>query len=235
LVALAVPSLILPSLAAQLPEATYPTITDQSALGERAADEILDEIEIYKGMLVGPGLHEAKTFVSKLLESKGDLPPLVVDADGLNILAAMPGWPLLLPSQTILTPHLGEMARLMGVEIEEIRTRDRIDLAAEAALEWDCVVLFKGAYSVIASPDGRCTILPFANPALATAGSGDVLSGIIVSLLGQGLSPYKAAILGGYLHGAAAQLPAVDAGLLAGEIADWVPEVRQALSDQKAT
>ena len=119
----------------------------------------------------------------------------------------------------------------MGVGVEEIKTGDRLDLAKQAALEWDCVLLLKGAYSVIASPDGRCTILPFANPALATAGSGDVLSGIIVSLLGQGLSPYEAAILGGYLHGAAAQLAGVDAGLLAGEIADWVPEVRQALGD----
>jgi hydroxyethylthiazole kinase-like uncharacterized protein yjeF len=142
----------------------------------------------------------------------------------------MPGWPLLLPSKTILTPHLGEMARLMGVEIEEIRSEDRVELAKQAAIDWDCVLLLKGAYSVIASPDGRCAILPFANPALATAGSGDVLSGIIVSLLGQGVSPYKAAILGGYLHGAAAQISGIDSGLLAGEIADWVPEARQALA-----
>ncbi|MGB3716247.1 MAG: NAD(P)H-hydrate dehydratase [Candidatus Promineifilaceae bacterium] len=231
LVALAVPSLILPSLAAQLPEATYPMIADQSVLGKRAADEILGEIKVYRAILVGPGLHEAKAFVSHLLASRDSLPPLVIDADGLNILASMPGWPILLPSHTILTPHLGEMARLMGVGVAEIKTEDRVDLSKKAAREWDCVVLLKGAYTVIASPDGRCTILPFANPALATAGSGDVLSGIIVSLLGQGLSPYEAAILGGYLHGAAAQLAAVDAGLLAGEIADWVPEVRQALRD----
>jgi NAD(P)H-hydrate epimerase len=229
-VALAVPSEILPSLAAQLPEATYPKITDQSILSEQAADEILDELKPYKAILVGPGLDTADAFLLKLLEKKGGLPSLVVDADGLNILAVQPGWSNLLPSGTILTPHLGEMARLMGVDIESIKGRDRVELARSAAREWDCIVLLKGAYSVAAAPDGHCTILPFANPALATAGSGDVLSGIIVSLLGQDLEPYEAAILGGYLHGAAAQMASVDAGLLAREIADWVPEVRQALA-----
>jgi len=231
LVALAVPSVILPSLAVQLPEATYPVIADRTVLGEQGAKDVLDEIKSYKAILVGPGLHEAKAFMMKLLESKNQLPPLVVDADGLNILASMPDWHLLLPAGTILTPHLGEMARLMDVGLEELRAQDRVEVAKQAAREWDCVVLLKGAYSAIASPDGRCTILPFANPVLATAGSGDVLSGIIVSLLGQDLAPYEAAILGGYLHGAAAQLAEIDAGLLASEIADWVPEVRQALSD----
>ena len=230
LVALAVPSTILPSLATQLPEATYPTISDPDVLGEDAASEVLEEIEAYRAILVGPGLHEAKAFMKDLLASKDRLPPLVVDADGLNILASTPGWPSLLPSKTILTPHLGEMARLLGVGLSDIKHEDRVDLAKKAALEWDCIVLLKGAYTVIAAPEGQCTILPFANPALATAGSGDVLAGIIVSLLGQGLPPYEAAILGGYLHGAAAQWASVDAGLLAGEIADWVPEVRQALS-----
>lgn len=230
LVALAVPSEILPSLAAQLPEATYPTISDRSILSEQAAEEILDELKPYKAILVGPGLHTADGFLLKLLEKKGVLPPMVVDADGLNILAVQPGWSNLLPSGTILTPHLGEMARLLGVDMESIKGRDRVELARSAAREWDCIVLLKGAYTIVAAPDGHCTILPFANPALATAGSGDVLSGIIVSLLGQDLAPYEAAILGGYLHGAAAEMASVDAGLLAREIADWVPKVRQSLA-----
>jgi hydroxyethylthiazole kinase-like uncharacterized protein yjeF len=157
------------------------------------------------------------------------VPPLVVDADGLNLLSAMPGWPERLPAETILTPHPGEMARLMGEGLGQVKEQDRVELAQAKAAEWDCILLLKGAYTVVAAPDGRCTILPFANPALATAGSGDVLSGIIVSLLAQGLTAYEAAVLGGYLHGAAAQLAGVDAGLLAAEIADWVPEVRQRL------
>jgi NAD(P)H-hydrate epimerase len=104
-----------------------------------------------------------------------------------------------------------------------------VALAQEKAAEWRCVLLLKGAYTVIAAPDGRSAILPFANPALATAGSGDVLAGIIVSLLGQGLAVFEAAVLGGYLHGAAAELPGVTGGLLAAEIADWVPEVVETL------
>jgi NAD(P)H-hydrate epimerase len=113
----------------------------------------------------------------------------------------------------------------MGVPPADLKGRERVALAGEKAAEWGCVVLLKGAYSVIAAPDGRCAILPFANPALATAGSGDVLSGVIVSLLGQGLEPYEAAALGGYLHAAAGQQAGIQAGLLAGEMADWLPEV----------
>jgi hydroxyethylthiazole kinase-like uncharacterized protein yjeF len=230
LVALAVPSAILPALAAQLPEATYPTIADRLVLGEQVAQDILDQIKPYTAILVGPGLHDAKAFMVKLMERGDELPPMIIDADGLNILASLPKWHDLLPNSTILTPHLGEMARLMGIGLEELRSQDRVEVAKRAAHEWDCHVLLKGAYTVIASPNDRCTVLPFANPALATAGSGDVLSGIIVSLLGQSLGPYEAAILGGYLHGAAAQLTEVDSGLLASEIADWVPDVRHTLA-----
>jgi NAD(P)H-hydrate epimerase len=230
LVAIASPKSIVPSLAVQLPEATYPAISDEFTLGKAAADEIMEIVELYDAMLVGPGLHNAKSFMLKLLQNKNHLPPLVIDADGLNILAAEASWPNLLPSQTILTPHLGEMARLRGISVVDAKDLDRVEMAQNAAEEWDSVVLLKGAYTVVAAPDANCAIIPFANPALATAGSGDVLSGIIVSLLGQGLAPYHAAVLGAYLHGAAAQLTLVDAGLLASEIADWVPEVRQALA-----
>jgi NAD(P)H-hydrate epimerase len=105
-------------------------------------------------------------------------------------------------------------------------------LARRQAAEWGCVVLLKGAYTVVAAPDGRCSLLPFANPALAVAGSGDVLSGIIAALLGQRLGSYEAAVLGGYLHGAAAAAAGLDSGLLAGEISDQLPFVRQNLVGQ---
>jgi NAD(P)H-hydrate epimerase len=90
--------------------------------------------------------------------------------------------------------------------------------------------LFKGAYTVVAAADGRCTLLPFANPALSVAGSGDVLAGIITGLLGQGLAAYEAAVLGGYLHGAAATASGLKSGLLAGEISDQIPALCQQLS-----
>ncbi len=235
LVALAIPSLIRPSVATQLPEATYPIIADDSLLSEHAARAIVSGISTYKALLVGPGLSDATVFMETLLDSKDALPPLIIDADGLNLLADMSAWPKRVPENTILTPHLGEMARLVGTRLPDLKSQDRVNLAREKAREWNCIILLKGAYTVIAAPDGRCTILPFANPALATAGSGDVLSGAIVSLLGQGLAPYEAAVTGGYLHAAAAQLAGVDAGLLAGELADLIPEVRQALTSRIRT
>ncbi len=234
LVALAVPAAIRPSLAVQLPEATYLLIADENELGAQSAEMLLEDMATYQALLVGPGLHRASAFVQRLISSDGhDLPPTVIDADGLNILAELLDWPAFLPDRTILTPHPGEMARLMGVSLAEMKSLDRVALAQEKAVEWRCVLLLKGAYTVIAAPDGRSAILPFANPALAIAGSGDVLSGVIVSLLGQGLSAFEAAVLGGYLHGAAAELPGVAGGLLATEIADWVPEVVETLSGNR--
>jgi len=225
LVALAVPSTIRPALATMLPEATYPTIDEANVLSEQAGQRLLAEMAPYKAMLVGPGLSNATSFMVNILDAgQASLPPLVIDADGLNLLAEISAWHERLPRETILTPHIGEMARLMGINLKKIRSRDRIQLAQEMSSKWGCILLLKGAYTVVATPDKQCTVLPFANPALATAGSGDVLSGVIVGLLGQGLAPYQAAILGGFLHGKAAELGEVDAGLLASEIADWVPE-----------
>jgi hydroxyethylthiazole kinase-like uncharacterized protein yjeF len=233
LVGLAVPATIRPALATQLPEATYPPMNENEVLGVESAKSLLDELELYQALLVGPGLYKAAPFLDSLLsiDNIAALPPLVVDADGLNLLADLPDWPERLPADTILTPHPGEMARLMGVKLNDVKESDRIELALDKASKWQCVLLLKGAYTVVAAPDGRAAILPFANPALATAGSGDVLSGIIVALLGQGMRPYEAAILGGYLHGAAGTLPGVEAGILAGEIADWIPEVWETLRD----
>jgi hydroxyethylthiazole kinase-like uncharacterized protein yjeF len=225
LVALAVPGAIRPALATQLPEATYPIIQEQDLLGMDAARAVLEQLAGYQALLVGPGLNQATQFMETLLDGlKTAAPrPMIVDADGLNLLSEMDDWPGRLPAETVLTPHPGEMSRLMGVSVGEVMKQDRVALAVEKAAEWGCVVLLKGAYTVIAAPDGRCAILPFANPALATAG--DVLSGVIVSLLGQGLAPYEAAALGGYLHAAAGQQAGLQAGLLSGEIADWLPDV----------
>jgi ADP-dependent NAD(P)H-hydrate dehydratase / NAD(P)H-hydrate epimerase len=228
LVALAVPQTIKPSLAGQLPEATYPLVADRDILSGESAQALLKEMAAYSAVLIGPGLDSAGDFLESMLAA--DLPPLVLDADGLNLLTQMDDWPARLPAGTILTPHLGEMARLTGRPLAELKEWDRVALAQEMAAAWRCILLLKGAYTVVAAPDGRCTILPFANPALATAGSGDVLSGIIVALLGQGLAPYDAAMLGGYLHGAAGQLSGRTAGLLASEIADYVVPVWQQLT-----
>lgn len=245
LVTLAVPQRLRPSLAGQFPEATYPAVTDTDTLGVATANLLLGALASYSALLVGPGLGEAGSFLGALLDGLRHpveataVPPLVVDADGLNLLAAMPDWPARLPPNTVLTPHPGEMARLVGRPLSAVRDEERVALARRCAAEWGHVVLLKGAYTVIAAPpdpgagEGRATLLPFANPLLAVAGSGDVLSGIIVGLLAQGVKPYAAAVLGGYLHGGAGQLAAGywgEGGLLATELADWVSHARRALA-----
>lgn len=229
LVALATPNVVRQTAVVALPEATYPPITAERVLSAQDASALTPTLPQYDALLVGPGLGEtAVEFLATLLTAP-HLPPLIVDADGLNGLAQLPDWPRLLPPDTILTPHPAEMARLMGLPLADLLAQDRVDVAREQAQAWGQIVLLKGAYTVVAAADGRVTILPFANPALAVGGSGDVLSGVIVALLGQGVRPYEAAILGGYLHGAAGALYPGDTGLLASELADLIPQVIQSL------
>lgn len=144
-------------------------------------------------------------------DQRVELPPLVLDADALNLLAGIEDWPGIVPPNTIITPHPGEMARLCGIETGDVQA-NRAALALEKAAAWGVVVVLKGAHTVIAAPDGRLTVLPFKTDALATAGTGDVLAGAIVSLLGQKLAPFDAAVAGAYIHGGAGQHAAATLG-----------------------
>ncbi len=160
-------------------------------------------------------------------DAGGVHPRLVIDAGGLNVLAKLNGWPEALPVGTILTPHAMEMARLSGLDLDDVLA-DRFGLAAEKAAEWGCVVVLKGAHTAIAAPDGRLAVLPFATSALATAGTGDALAGAITGLLAQGLEPYEAAVAGGYLHGLAGVLAAeklgTEGGVTAGDVLNALPD-----------
>ncbi len=222
LVTLAVPSAIRATIAGQIPEATFPLIPDAQLFSVDSVP-VLQETKA-SALLIGPGIDAANEFMTTLFAEKKNLPPLVIDADGLNILAETTNWSKSLPTQTILTPHPGEMARLMNITLAEVNELDRITIAQEQAKVWHCIVLLKGAYTVIAAPDGRVTIMPFANPALAVGGSGDVLSGVIVGLLAQGIAPYEAACLGAYLHGSAAAQYTYSSGLLMSELCDLLPQ-----------
>jgi hydroxyethylthiazole kinase-like uncharacterized protein yjeF len=252
LVTLAPPQAIYPIVASRLAEATYLLLPhDMGVLAPDAVKVLSEKIGDYDALVLGPGFGQEKPteeFLSQLLSgqqvarkrrlgfageeetqeasSKGvKLPPLVVDADGLNLLAKIDNWWEQLPPETILTPHPGEMARLMGCETREVQAH-RFDCAAEMAAKWGHIVVLKGAYSVISAPDGRITVLPFANPAMATAGSGDVLAGAIVGMRAQGLAPFEAALVGAYLHGLAGELArdAVgDAGVVAGDMMGLLP------------
>jgi len=158
------------------------------------------------------------------------LPPLVIDADALNALTQAETWWEEIPAGSILTPHPGEMARLLKIELQDVQA-DRLGIARRAAQDWKQVVVLKGAHTVIAAPDGSAFVLPFANPMLATAGTGDVLAGIIVGLLAQGMSPLDAAAAGAFLHGMAAEVIADEWEQGAGTIAsDLIAALPAALS-----
>jgi hydroxyethylthiazole kinase-like uncharacterized protein yjeF len=140
-------------------------------------------------------------------KANSEFPPLVIDADGLNLLSEVDEWWKLLPANSILTPHPGEMARLTKSTNEKVQAK-RIDLATQKASDWNVVVVLKGAHTIVAAPDGKCAILPFKTDALAKAGTGDVLAGVISGFLAQGMTAYDAAVLGTYVHALAGQLAA---------------------------
>lgn len=260
LVTLAPPQAIYPIVAARLAEATYLLLPhDMGVLAPDAVKVLSEKVMDYAALLLGPGFGQEKPteeFLSQLLGGQQaarsrhlgflhdetveeaaegpKLPPLVVDADGLNLLAKLENWPRLLPHETILTPHPGEMARLVGCETREVQA-DRIGCATQMAAAWGHVVVLKGAYTVVAAPDGRVTLLPFANPAMATAGSGDVLAGAIVGMRAQGLAPFEAALVGAYLHGLSGELARDalgDAGVVAGDLMAMLPLAIRRLNEE---
>jgi NAD(P)H-hydrate epimerase len=175
------------------------------------------------GFLAG-GEEAAKAEEEKAAD---ELPPIVIDADGLNLLAKNDDWHEHLPKgRLVLTPHPGEMRRLLGVEQLE---SDSAKVAADAAARWGQVVVLKGATTVVASPEGRTLLHAAGNPALATAGTGDVLAGTIVGLLAQGLAPFDAAALGVYLHGAAGAIVRAEVGDMGAIASDLLPRLPQAI------
>ena len=227
LVTLALPTVIHTPVAARLAEATYLLLPYEQELGAitiEAAPIVVEQLASYDALLLGPGLGQVwatRAFVEALLPKiREGSSSLVVDADGLNILAEMQEWPKQLPMSSILTPHPGEMARLTGRTIGEVQA-DRIAVAQSQAVAWEHVIVLKGAHTVVAAPGGRTAITPFANPGLATAGTGDVLAGMIVALRAQGMSAFKAAATGAYLHGLAGELARLEfgtAGMVAGDV-----------------
>ncbi len=228
LVTVNAPTPIINSLAGQIREATW-----LSGIDQMPAAELQTVIQEFSAILLGPGWGQmlpAPEILNKILDGQPDsLPPMVIDADGLNLLAQQPDWWTLLPPNTIITPHPGEMARLTGLTTAAVQA-DRWRLAAEKALAWQIVLVLKGAHTLIAAPDSLVTALPFKTDALAKAGTGDVLAGVIVGLLAQGLAPYQAAVVGGYVHGLAGELAAHQQGTTRSVLAsDVVNHLAQAL------
>jgi len=166
--------------------------------------------------------------------SSTDTPtPAVLDAEALNALALTESWWSLPHRALVLTPHPGEFSRLEAAPAPSTDV-DRCFRAAAGAARWDAVVVLKGAHTVVATADGRIAMAAFENPALATAGTGDVLAGTIASLLAQGVAPWEAACLGVFLHGTAGEHIRErlgDAGLMASDLLPELPRVRRHLAD----
>lgn len=256
LVRMAIPGALHGALAGNLLEATWALLPhEMGAVSAAAADVLIKNLDRVTALLIGPGLGTEETtakFIENLFTGKAAakkatnrigfvhasaekqeskaaaLPPLVVDADALRLLAKLENWASLLPAESILTPHPGEMAALTGLEKDVIQ-QDRLAIALKYAAEWGHIVVLKGAFTVIAAPDGRAALIPVATPALARAGTGDVLAGLIVGLRAQGLDAYDAARVGAWIH-AQAGLGAVEnvgaeASVLASDVLDAVADV----------
>ncbi|MBA3868169.1 MAG: NAD(P)H-hydrate dehydratase [Anaerolineae bacterium] len=210
LVTVAAPHSVVSNLSGHLLEPTWISLPETNgSFSPNAIKDFMAQVDTYTALLVGPGWgrHKATAdFLLKLLKQE-KLPPLVIDADALNILSEVDSWWKLLPPETVITPHPGEMARLAKSSTADVQA-NRWKIAAEKAAEWKVNLVLKGAHTLIASPDGRIIALPFKSDALSTAGTGDVLAGLITGMLGQGVKPYEAAILGGYVHGLAGNLAA---------------------------
>jgi len=216
LVTLAIPKTLQPIVAGKLTEVTYLPLPEsqEGAVGLDALSVIWERLADYEGLLLGCGIGQAPEtvkFVEELLLSDDLRIPVVIDADGLNILVKIPNWQQRLKVTAVLTPHPGEMSRLSGKPVSGIQ-QSRLAVALEGTRLWNQTVVLKGAHTVIATPQGDARISGVANPGLASAGTGDVLAGAIGGMLVQGLTPFDAATCGVYLHAEAGEMVKVELG-----------------------
>ncbi|MDQ6674345.1 MAG: NAD(P)H-hydrate dehydratase [Chloroflexota bacterium] len=192
--------------AVHLPEVTYTENDVVCADGAAAALLLATRLAAASSVVVGPGLGRGPgttAFVHAILTQRKPEQRLVLDADALFALAHIEGWPRLLGSNAVLTPHSGELEHLVGSELDP--AEPAWIQAGRLAREWGCVLIAKGPFTCIAAPDGRVDVWPHANPALATGGTGDVLAGICGGLLAQGLTAWDGARLAVGAHGLAAE------------------------------
>jgi ADP-dependent NAD(P)H-hydrate dehydratase / NAD(P)H-hydrate epimerase len=216
------------------PEVTYTRWNFVTGDGPKEARSLMPYLRSHNALVVGPGLgrgHAITRFVGELLKVRPPDPALLVDADGLVALSEIQDWWTRLGPNAILTPHSGELERLVGHELDTVEPL--WVHAQRLAQQWGCVLIAKGPFTCVASPDGRVDVWPRANPALSTGGTGDVLAGICGGLLAQGLSVWDAARLAVGVHGlAAARI--VDRRtwrtLLASDLVQEVPAVLGSLS-----
>lgn len=235
LVRLAVPKGVLPIVAAIEPcYTTIPLAEDSTGkISGKAVDTILKAVEDNDCLAFGPGVGisgGAKSVLENLLRLENVR--IVIDADGLNNLAALKSWPDINKAKLILTPHPGEMKRLWAGLLRQPMPQDRETIAVEFAKASKSVIVLKGHGTVVTDAE-KIYVNTTGNPGMATAGAGDVLTGVITALCGQGLNNFDAAVLGVYVHGLAGDLAAKDKGqisLIATDIMDYLPRAFENIS-----
>ncbi len=254
LVRTAVPERIFDIVAGQCLESTWLVLNEENGvISEPACKVFLAGLDKASCVVIGPGMGTEETtgrFIKGVLITKeagavknsaGFIQPavtltttkvqhscpVVIDADGLRLLAKIPDWSKSILHPMVLTPHPGEMSGLTGLSVEEIQ-KDRVEICRHYALEWKQVVVLKGALTVVASPEGQVAICPVASSALAKAGSGDLLSGLIAGLVSQGVDLFAAAMAGVWLHGMAGIIAAERCG---NEYSVGIAEILEAISD----
>ncbi len=237
LVTAALPQSLVPIVDASVLEVMSRALpeTSQGSIAAEALPAIDNLLGTCSVCAVGPGLsryHEANSIIRFILEHSGV--PVLIDADGINALA---GDPAILKDRqvpVVITPHPREFSRLTGLTTEEIQ-HNRIELASRYAAAWGVTIVLKGNNTVVACPRGDTFINNSGNPGMATAGSGDVLSGIIAGLIAQGLKTQDAAIAGVYIHGRAGDRAADELGqrgMVAGDLIDFLPQTLLEMTGQ---
>jgi NAD(P)H-hydrate epimerase len=233
LVTLASVGALADALRVQTPEAMFVGLPegDDGGLGPGALDRLAGVLAECHAVGIGPGLGTglgARDLLAGLVKAAQS--PLVLDADGLNLLAQNPELLDGVDLPWVMTPHPGEAARLLKVDARRVQS-DRLGAAVALSRRFGCAVLLKGARTVVASPQGRCHLNPTVNPAMASGGMGDALTGLLTALLAQGLAPTDAALASAWLHGRAAELCShcPEAGLLASDVIAALPAARGAL------
>ncbi len=262
LVQTAVPEPVYLAAAASNLELTWLILDDTDGVISESAEDTLKEYAAQAQCIVlGPGIGREDTtarFIHKMLFSsaenvrtvpagfigvgndktkkeKHDLPPMVIDADSLTLISREKDWPQKIQTKVVLTPHPGEMATLTGLPIEEIQAQ-RIETARKFARLWQQTVVLKGGLTVVASEDGKVGIIPVATSALAKAGTGDVLAGMIGGLIAQGLALWDAAAAGAWIHAQAGLLASkrigADEAVLASDVIQSISEVYRLIHNE---
>jgi NAD(P)H-hydrate epimerase len=229
LVRVATPKSVLPIVASIEPSFTTIALAEDNIgrISTKAVNTILDAVGDNDVLAFGPGVGISgglQSVLMALLEQDGLR--LIIDADGLNNLARMKDWPAKLKAEVVLTPHPGEMKRLWSGVFREELPGDRQQQAAQLAQQTKTVVVLKGAGTVVADGE-KVYVNTTGNPGMATAGSGDVLTGAITALAGQGLGNYDAAVLGVYIHGLAGDIAAEKVG----QVSLMTPDIIESLPD----